>query len=204
MNAIDLYQHGRNVRNLLFSRAVAGSFMAFGAKSIIEMPVLVHGARRVSIGREVLIGSDSWLYTSGSQALLEIGDGTRMSGHCVLSAVRHVRVGRSVLLGRNVYIADHNHGAAASDTPILAQELDAIGPVIVEDNAWLGQNCVILPGVTIGRGSVVGANSVVRDDVPPRTVAVGAPARIARHLDETRPRNVDERAAGISWGHDAR
>jgi acetyltransferase-like isoleucine patch superfamily enzyme len=197
MNGIYVYQLVRNVRNLLFSRAVAGSFMAFGAKSIIEMPVLVHGAQRVSIGREVLIGSDSWLYTSGSQALLEIGDGTRMSGHCVLSAVQHVRIGRSVLLGRNVYLADHSHGAAAADVPIVAQDLEAISPVVVEDNAWLGQNCVILPGVTIGKGSVVGANAVVRDDVPSRTVAVGAPARVVRHLDEAELRKPDESAAGV-------
>ncbi|MCW3018797.1 MAG: hypothetical protein JWN10_1105 [Solirubrobacterales bacterium] len=197
MNGIELYQLARNARNLVFSRAVAGSFMAFGAKSIIEMPVLVHGARRVSVGREVFIGSDSWLYTSGSRALLEIGDGTRMSGHCVLSAVHHVRVGRSVLLSRNVYIADHRHGVAMLDMPILAQDLETIHAVTVEDDAWLGQNCVILPGVTVGKGSVVGANSVVRDDVPPRTVAVGAPARVVRRLDETRLGKADERASSL-------
>ena len=193
MNGMDLYQHGRNVRNLLFSRAVAGSFMAFGVRSIIEMPVLVHGARRISIGREVHVGSDSWLYTSGSHALLEIGDGTRMSGHCVLAAVAHVRLGRSVLLGRNVYIGDSSHRTTAPDVPIVDQGLDSIAPVLIEDGAWLGQNSVILPGVTIGEGSVVGANAVVRDDVPPRTVAVGAPARVVRYLDGVPARKADER-----------
>ncbi len=192
MNGIDLYCHLRNLRNLLFSRAMRRSFMAFGPQSIIEMPLLVHGSRRISIGRGVFVGADSWLHTRGPHALLEIGDGTSMSGHCVLSAVEHVRLGRSVLLGRNVYIADHNHGTAARDVPILEQELESIGPVVVEDNAWLGQHSVILPGVTIGRGAVVGANSVVLHDVPPRTVAVGAPARVVRRLDEPRSQKLAE------------
>lgn len=185
-SALDLYQNLRGARNRLFSLAVARSFLAFGRGSILELPVLIHGAERISLGRDVLIGSDSWLHTRGSGTLLEIGDGTRMSGHCVLSAVEHVRLGRSVLLGRNVYIADHNHGMSAPDAPILAQELEQVSPVVVEDGAWLGQHSVILPGVTIGRGAVVGANAVVVEDVPARSVAVGVPARVVRSLDSDR------------------
>lgn len=182
MSTIDLYNRFCGFRNALFSRSVARSFLAFGSGSIVEMPVLVHGAERISIGRDVLIGSDSWLHTRGSEALLEVGDGTRISGHCVLSAVEHVRLGRAVLLGRNVYIADHNHGTSAERVPILAQELEQIRPVVIEDGAWLGQNSVILPGVTVGAGAVVGANAVVLEDVPARSVAVGVPARVVRVL----------------------
>jgi acetyltransferase-like isoleucine patch superfamily enzyme len=189
MSAIDLYNRLRGIRDALFSRLIARSFMAFGAGSIVELPVLVHGAQRISIGRDVFVGADSWLHTRGAPGLLEIGDGTRMSGHCVISAVEHVRLGRNVLLGRNVYIADHNHGTSAADVPVHEQELEGIEPVVVEDGAWLGQNAVILPGVTVGAGAVVGANSVVRDDVPPRTVVVGAPARVVRELDGARPRS---------------
>ncbi len=52
----------------------------------------------------------------------------------------------------------------------------------VEDGAWLGQNVVLLPGVTVGRGAVVGANSVIRQDVPPRSVVAGTPGRVIRRL----------------------
>jgi acetyltransferase-like isoleucine patch superfamily enzyme len=55
--------------------------------------------------------------------------------------------------------------------------------VNIEDGSWLGQNVVVLPGVTIGAGAVVAANSVVREDVPPGSVAAGAPARVVRMLD---------------------
>jgi len=56
------------------------------------------------------------------------------------------------------------------------------GPIVIEDDAWLGAGCVILPGVRIGRGAVVGANSVVSQDVPPLHVVAGQPARTIREL----------------------
>ena len=56
------------------------------------------------------------------------------------------------------------------------------GPIVIEDDAWLGAGCVILPGVRIGRGAVVGANSVVSGDVPPLHVVAGQPARTVRQL----------------------
>ena len=67
---------------------------------------------------------------------------------------------------------------------MLEQGVDRIGAVSIGDGAWLGQNVVVGPGVTIGRGAVIGSNSVVLDDVPDFSVAVGAPARIVRRLDE--------------------
>jgi acetyltransferase-like isoleucine patch superfamily enzyme len=180
-----LYRWTRLARSMLFSRMVAGSFMEFGSDSVIELPVTIHGESRIAIGSNVYIGPGSWLFTRGEEALLEIGDGTRMSGMCVVSAVSRVRLGRSVLLGRNVYIADNNHGSSDASVPIADQELEKIAPVTIEDGAWLGQNTVILSGVTVGAGAVVGANSVVLEDVPPRAVAVGAPAKVVRWLDRS-------------------
>jgi maltose O-acetyltransferase len=57
-----------------------------------------------------------------------------------------------------------------------------VAPVILEENVWLGARVIVLPGVTIGAGSVIGASSVVIDDVPPRCLAVGLPARVIRQL----------------------
>jgi acetyltransferase-like isoleucine patch superfamily enzyme len=192
MNAVELYSHTRHLRNALFSRVIAGSFKALGARSIIEMPVLVDGPERISIGRDVLICSDTWLHTSGTHAALEIGDGTRICGHCVLSVIDHVRLGRSVTLGQHVYIADHNHLSSLPEGSISVGELAAIGPVIVEDHAWLGQHSVILPGVRIGSGAVVGPNAVVLEDVPARAVVLGTPARVVGRLDDPRAREVHD------------
>jgi len=176
MDAVDAYQYLRRRRDQAFSRAAARSFAAFGAGSVIELPIRVDGRAGISIGAEVHIGRGSWLHVRAPGRLV-IGDGCRFSGNCVLSAAASVRLGRRVLLGGNVYIADCEHGFAGPE-PIMDQPLTTIAPVSIGDGAWLAQNVVVLSGVTIGERAVVGANSVVRDDIPPGAVAVGAPARV--------------------------
>ncbi len=124
---------------------------------------------RIAIGRDVFVGPGCCLQTldeGGDGVAIVIGDGVNIAGSCVLSAVSHVRLGRSVLLARNVYIADHAHAFEDTTRPVLDQGVTDIRPVEIGDGAWLGQNVVVCPGVRIGRGAVVGANAVVREDVP--------------------------------------
>ena len=150
---------------------------------MIVPPVRISGERRIAIGSGVFIGSGSWLQVlpgPGEGVALRVGDGTSIVGDCVLSAASSVEVGRNVLIARNVYIADHGHAYADRRVPILDQGIADVGSVTIRDAAWLGQNVVVSPGVTIGRGAVIGANSVVKDDIPDYSVAVGAPARVVR------------------------
>jgi carbonic anhydrase/acetyltransferase-like protein (isoleucine patch superfamily) len=181
---INLYTLFRAQRDRLFSRAVASSFARFGNGSHLTLPIDVERPERIAIGENVLIGPGSLLLAVDPAAWLEIGDGTGMSGYCVLSAALEVTVGRNVLFGRNVHVADHRHGIELPGVPVRQQPLEDRRPVRIGDGAWLGQNVVVLPGVTIGAGAVVGANSVVREDLPPRSVAVGAPARVVRQLPQ--------------------
>jgi acetyltransferase-like isoleucine patch superfamily enzyme len=176
VDPLELYQRVRAVRDLAFSRAVRGSFAGFGPGSIVELPLRVNGREAISIGARVFIGHGSWLHVR-PPGHLEIGDGCRMSAHCVLSSVSSVRLGRSVLLGSNVYISDNDHGHS-EPKPVMDQDLVNVAPVEIGEGAWLAQNVVVLPGVTIGEGAVIGANSVVRSDIPAGAVAVGAPARV--------------------------
>jgi acetyltransferase-like isoleucine patch superfamily enzyme len=180
--AIRGYSLGQRARSKCFSLLASGGFAAFGRRSVIALPVRLDGERRIAIGDGVFIGSDSWLQTigEGSGVAVEVGDGTSIAGHCILSAALRVRLGRHVLLARNVYISDHIHAYADAKQPILDQGIDRIEPVEIDDGAWLGQNVVVCPGVRIGRGAVVGANSVVTGDIPDRCLAVGAPARVVK------------------------
>ena len=167
-----------------FSLVSAGAFASFGRSSVLELPVRLAGESRIAIGSDVFVGAGSWLQTLGDGAgvALEVGDGTSISGNCVLSAAASVRLGRDVLLARNVYVSDHIHAYADTTLPVLAQGLAKVAPVHIGDGAWLGQNVVVCPGVSIGRGAVVGANSVVLEDVPDFALAVGAPARVVRRF----------------------
>ena len=133
-------------------------------------------------GLHELDGAGGLHELDGAGGRIEIGDRTSIAGYCVLSAAVRVSIGRGVLFARNVYIADHRHGFQLADRAILDQPLEDLRAVVVEDDAWLGQNVVLLPGVTVGRGAVVGANSVIREDVPPRCVVAGAPGRVVRQL----------------------
>jgi acetyltransferase-like isoleucine patch superfamily enzyme len=182
MNAVSAYTLLRDTRDRAFSLAMRSSFESLGARTRLSLPVQLVGTERIALGSRVYFGPGCWLLTHEPGGRLEVGDDTSIAGYCVLSAATSVRIGRSVLFARNVYIADHRHGFELDGTPIIDQPLQEIRPVVVEDGAWLGQNVVLLPGVTVGRGAVVGANSVIREDVPPRSVVAGAPGRLVRRL----------------------
>jgi lipopolysaccharide O-acetyltransferase len=182
--SLALYRGAFRAWSKLFSLAVGGAFASFGRHSVLQPPIRLGGERRIAVGSGVFVGAGSWLQVlrsaTGSGPAIEIGDGTSIAGGCVLSAALSVRLGRKVLVARNVYVSDHVHAFEEPEAAVLDQGLARLEPVEIGDGAWLGENVVVCPGVTIGRGAVIGANAVVRDDVPEHSVAVGAPARVVR------------------------
>jgi lipopolysaccharide O-acetyltransferase len=181
----------RRVRRRSFSWLAAGSFASFGPGSVLETPIRISGEHRIAIGRDVFVGPGCWfqtLYEGGTEVALVLGDGVNIAGNCVISAVSDVRLGRKVLLARNVYISDHIHAYDDTEAAVLDQGVARVEPVEIGDGAWLGQNVVICPGVRVGRGAVIGANAVVLDDIPDYCLAVGAPARVVREFaPDTQP-----------------
>jgi lipopolysaccharide O-acetyltransferase len=165
-----------------FSVAAGPAFARFGARSVIQPPVRLTGEAWISVGDDVFIGSGSWLQVLGSHedTVIRIGDGTSIVGNCTLSGAVSITLGKRVLFARNVYIADHMHRYDDVGTAVLDQGITRLGAVEIGDGAWLGQNVVVGPNVRIGAGAVIGGNSVVLDDVPDHSVAVGAPARVVR------------------------
>lgn len=184
MNGLGLLLLMQRARDAAFSWIASSGFASFGARSRILLPFRVGNADRIAIGSDVLIGPGSWLIVPRLDEpgpVIVIGDRVRMN-ETSISAVRSVVIEDGVAMARGVYISDHTHGFDAPDTFIRDQPLARVAPVRICRGAWLGQNAVIMPGVTIGAGAVVGANSVVREDVPPRCVVAGAPARLIRQL----------------------
>jgi acetyltransferase-like isoleucine patch superfamily enzyme len=181
------YRTVTRVQCKVFSLLVSGAFARFGKKSSLMYPVRLSGERRIAIGDGVSIGPGSWLQTlsdgENRSVALEIGSGASIAGACVFSAIRRVALEKDVLLARNVYISDHIHRYTQIGVPILEQGVDKVMPVLIREGAWLGQNVVVCPGVTIGRGAVIGANSVVTHDIPDFCVAAGAPARVLKSIE---------------------
>jgi acetyltransferase-like isoleucine patch superfamily enzyme len=126
------------------------------------------------------------LCTWQTGALLEIGTDFAMTGGSVVAA-EHVTIGDRVTVGANCTITDSDFHSL-----ILAErERQPSGgmtiPVVIEDDVFIGMNCLILKGVHIGRGCVVGAGSVVTRNVPPNSVVAGNPARVIDTLEHTDP-----------------
>lgn len=190
------------IRSKCFSLLVAGAFARFGKRTVLMLPVRLLGEKRIALGSGVFVGADSWLQTlpdGDSQSVaISIGDGTSIAGACVISAVRSVRLEENVLLARNVYISDHMHKYTQTNQPVLSQGVEKIKPVLIKKGAWLGQNVVVCPGVTIGSGTVIGANSVVTQDVPDFCVAAGAPARVVRPIAAASRPDRDRESVAIA------
>lgn len=127
---------------------------------------------------------DAKLYIEHSP-LLSIGNGVSINFRCHIGAINKIVIGDNVLIGSNVLITDHSHGRSdESDICITPGDrpLYSKGPVTIEKNVWIGENVCILSGVTIGRNSIIGANTVVTKDVPAYCIVAGNPMRIIRQI----------------------
>lgn len=116
---------------------------------------------------------------------ITIGNNVNIETDCHISAINKVSIGDNVLMASFVYISDHTHGNVCDFDESLSplrRPLYSKGPVIIEDNVWLGEKVSIMPGVHIGYGAIIGANSVVTKDIPAYAVAVGSPARVIKML----------------------
>ncbi|QOT16042.1 DapH/DapD/GlmU-related protein [Paenarthrobacter sp. YJN-5] len=91
-----------------------------------------------------------------------------------------VTIGRDVMMGPEVMIYALGHNFTDTDTPMIEQGMSVPREVVIEDDVWIGARAIILPGVTIGTGSVVAASAVVTKSVPPFSVVAGNPARLVK------------------------
>jgi maltose O-acetyltransferase len=108
-----------------------------------------------------------------------IGPRTFINANCVILDVGRVSIGADCQIGPNVQLLTPTHPL---DPDQRRDRWEAAEPIAIEDNVWLGGGVIVLPGVTIGHDTVVGAGAVVTKDLPPRSVAVGNPARVIRTL----------------------
>lgn len=109
-----------------------------------------------------------------------IGDGTWIGIRNSFASIDRVEIGKNVLFAGYVHITDHSHGYENINEPIKRQKLITKGPVVIEDDCWLGFGCEVLSGVHIGRHSIVAARAVVTHDVPPYCIVAGNPARVIK------------------------
>ena len=173
-------------------------FAGFGERSMIQEPYgTLLGVERITIGADTLISAGARLAAvpedgqrGRTAAMIEIGSRVWAAQGLSVVAHRRVEIGDDVWLGPGVHITDAGHDPSDPTIPI-GLRMEPAQPVRIGDGSWLGTGVVVLPGVTIGEHVTVGANSVVCDDLPSFTVAVGSPARVVRQLHDPAPQVMD-------------
>jgi len=133
----------------------------------------------VELGDRVRIYRDTIIET-GLGGKLIIGDHSSIHPRCQINAYAEtISIGSEVMIAANCALYPYDHGIAPN-IPISEQPLHSKGSIIIENGAWLGFGVIVLSGVRIGEGAVIGAGSVVTEDVPDGGVAVGVPARLVK------------------------
>ena len=148
--------------------------------------VQVCGIRNVSIGRKSCVGDDAWLNVCvrDEEVRMKIGVCVLIGRRSMVSTGGHLEIGDYSLLGPNVYVGDVDHDYRHNiSVPLVCGGIIDNRCVIVEENCWLATNSVVSGHLTVGRGSVIGANAVVMQDVPPFSVVIGNPAYVIKMYD---------------------
>lgn len=175
----------KKIRYYLIKNKLGGNghFVRIGKNVVINNPQCLYFGKNVGIGDNVFLNPIVRSLNVHYHPRIEIGDGTWIGKNCSLSAINGVTIGSDVLFAGFVHITDHSHGYEDPDVPIAEQKLISKGPIIIDDQCWLGFNCEILSGVHIGRHSIVAARAVVTKDVPSYSIVAGNPARIVKQYN---------------------
>ena len=181
---------------------------SLGSNVIIEKGVSFQAPENISVGDDVRVSRNTVVRGNGvdSNSVI-LGNSVTLMENCVLSANEgkihisekswlgpgclvygngHITIGSNVLIAGHTAISTVSHNFDRIDIPINDQGLDC-GPIVIEDDVWIGLNCSIVKGVTIGKGSIIGAGAVVTGNIPPYSIALGIPAKVVASRLEKSP-----------------
>lgn len=167
-----------------------GKTIVIGDNTFLDPAVEICMEHEIGDGRGIFIGDNCVIYprnrlvmgdlNANRDANIVIGNNVLINAGGYISGEGGLEIGNFVLIGPNVNILSAGHEFGDCDKPIQKQGL-TYGKIKIEDDAWIGAGSVVLQGLTIGRGAVVGAGSVVTRSVPPYAIVIGNPARIVKY-----------------------
>lgn len=191
-HSLDLF---RRLKRGIRSKWLIPQFKSCGMNSRFGMIGMLNGMKNISIG-DFSFFSD-YFYITVQRRIDSIPEPHITIGNrCCFGAFNHITctnsitIGDNLLTGKWVTITDNSHGSMdiqqLKDSPIT-RPIISKGPIYIGKNVWIGEKATILPGVTIGDGSVIAANAVVNKDVPPYTLVAGVPAKIISRGESKSP-----------------
>lgn len=169
------------------------NFKTFGEGSSLPEFYWIKNPEYISIGKRFSslfnLRLEAWDRFQGDNFTPEIiiGDDVIVNSDVHIGAIEKIVIGNNVLMASRIYISDHYHGDISNKDLEIVPRLRSLytkGPVIIEDNVWIGEGVCILPGVTIGKNCIIGANSVVTKSFPKNSVIAGVPAKLIKTLEK--------------------
>lgn len=161
---------------------------------LIRLPFDIRNRKAIKFGKNFTSGFgcriEAHLLKENSSNCIEIGENVQINDYVHIAAGESIIIGDDVLIASKVFISDINHGSYSGfhqDSPLskpYSRELST-KPVIIENNVWIGEGVCIMPGTTIGQGSIIGALSVVTKNITPNSIAVGNPAKVIKKYNFT-------------------
>lgn len=167
--------------------------LIFRHARVMRRPNEIRGRRWIVLGANFTSGRGLRIDALGSGtadgALIRIGRDVQINDFVHIGAVQSIDIGDRVLIASKVFISDHNHGSYGLNKvhtdpriPPGKRPLSS-APVVIEDDVWIGEFVSVLPGVRIGKGSIIGTMSTVTKSIPPYCIAVGSPARVVKRYN---------------------
>lgn len=160
-------------------------YKSLNIRAVVYFSTRMQGKKYISIGRNSVVQRGGWLLAAkidSHEPLLIIGDNCAIGDYSHIASVRKVIFENNVLLANNVYISDNLHDYENINIPIKDQPVKFKKEVVLKSGCWIGENVSII-GASIGKNSIVGANSVVTSDVEDYCIVVGSPARVIKKYD---------------------
>jgi acetyltransferase-like isoleucine patch superfamily enzyme len=194
-----IYFRIRDYLSVILYRVIFSfSFRDFGRGARVIWPLRIVGSRFVRLEDGVTLQYGAYiavLRTCADAPQLNIGSGTQVGNYSHIICTRKIDIGPRVLIADRVYIADNLHSYKDIGRPVMDQPLRQLENVSIGAGSWIGENVCIV-GCTIGKNSVIGANSVVTRDIPDYCVALGCPAVPVKRFCQDRGewRKVDSSA----------
>ena len=161
----------------------------FSSSRLIRFPIIIRGKKYIDFGSKLTTGEGCRFEAYNNQKSkksLIFGKNIQLNDYVHITAMNNVVIGDNVLMASKIYISDCSLGFYSGEEMDSSPEQHPIdrsyniSEVIIEDNVWLGEFVSVLPGVTIGKGAIIGSNSVVTKDIPANTIAVGSPAKVIK------------------------
>ena len=160
---------------------------------LIRFPFDIRSKKHIKLGKNFTSGRycrlEAHPQTLHAESCLIIGERVQINDFVHIVASEKVYIGNDVLIASKVFISDLNHGSYGRhnlhDSPLTLPATRPLSssPVYIEDRVWLGEFVVVLPGVTIGSGSIIGSMSVVTKNIPANCIAIGSPAKVIKHFN---------------------